>query len=413
MRIVVWGINYAPEEIGIGPCNVALCEYLVEQGSEVSMLTGFPYYPAWKKQQGHGGRLFGTEKIHGVRVLRCWQYVPKHLTTARRLLHELSFVIFSFLRLLFESRSDLIIVVSPPLLLGLAARFICLLRGGRYLLHLQDLQPDSAINLGMVKSTLLIRVFKTLESLAYRGAWRISGVSGGMLGVLLKHGVPEAKLRHFPNGTELVIQAPKGRFREINRFDPEKFLVVYSGNIGVKQGLRQLITAIRHVKNQAVQIIICGDGAEKELLLELAVGVPNLWFKGTLDTKDYREMLADADLMVVCLVSGSGSSFFPSKLLSACAAGKPVVAICDADSELAAVVKTNRCGIVVRPGDPDSLAQWLEQLSGDPKQLEPMGKAAKVLSDRFLWSDILEKFAREAEIVAGDRSKPGQLAYIK
>ena len=172
---------------------------------------GFPYYPAWKKRQEDGGRLFGTEKINGVRVLRCWQYVPKRLTTAKRLLHELSFVVLSFLRLLFASRSDLLIVVSPPLLLGLAARFICLLRGGRYLFHLQDLQPDSAINLGMVKSPLLIRVFKTLESLAYRGAWRISGVSGGMLGVLLKHGVPEAKLRHFPNGTEPVYPGAEGK----------------------------------------------------------------------------------------------------------------------------------------------------------------------------------------------------------
>ncbi len=400
MRIAVWGINYAPEKVGIGPCNVALCEYLVEQGHEVSMITGFPYYPEWKKQEVDARRLFGTEEIRGVRVLRCWQYVPNRLTTPKRLLHELSFVIFSFLRLLFAPRADLLIVISPPLLLGLAARFICLLRGGRYLLHLQDLQPDSAINLGMVKSPLLIRVFKILESLAYQGAWRISGVSGGMLSVLLKHGVPEAKLRHFPNGTEPLTQAAKGRFRARNRFDDEKFLVIYSGNVGVKQGLRQLIAAIQQVRNPAVQIVICGDGAEKQLLLQLAVGVPNLWFKGTLDNKDYREMLADADLMVVSLVSGSGNSFFPSKLLSACAAGKPVVAICDADSELASVVETNQCGIVVRPGDPGGLARWLEQLSDDPKQLEPMGRAAKVLSDRFLWRDILEKFAREAEIHA-------------
>jgi colanic acid biosynthesis glycosyl transferase WcaI len=163
--------------------------------------------------------------------------------------------------------------------------------------------------------------------------------------------------------------------------------------------LQQLIMAIRRVKNPAVQIVICGDGAAKQALLEMAAGVRNVWFKGTLEANDYREMLADADLMVVSLVSGSGNSFFPSKLLSACSAGKPVVAICDADSELASVVEENRCGVVVRPDDPGELAQWLEQLSSDPKQLEPMGRAAKELGDRFLWSDVLEKFAREAEIV--------------
>jgi colanic acid biosynthesis glycosyl transferase WcaI len=401
MRIVIWGINYAPEKIGIGPCNVALCEYLAERGSEICMLTAFPYYPAWKKRQEDAGRFFAREKINGVRVLRCWHYVPKHLNTVTRLLHELSFVTFSFFRLLFVSRSDLLIVVSPPLLLGVAARVICLLRGGRYFLHLQDLQPDAAINLGMVKSSILIRIFKTLASIAYRGAWRISGVSVGMLGVLKKHGVPEAQLRYFPNGTDPPMEVAKGRFRALNRFDQEKFLVVYSGNIGVKQGLQQLILAIRQVKNPAVQIIICGDGAQKQQLLEMGAGVPNLWFKGTLEAAEYREMLADADLMVVSLVSGSGSSFFPSKLLSACAAGKPVVAICDADSELAVVVQANRCGVVVPPDDPEALAQWLEKLSSDPGQLEPMGKAAKAFGDRFLWNDILKKFTREAEILAG------------
>src|ERR1700722_5485183 len=85
MRIVIWGINYAPEKIGIGPCNVALCEYLAERGSEICMLTAFPYYPAWKKRQEDAGRIFAREKINGVRVLRCWHYVPKRLNTATRL----------------------------------------------------------------------------------------------------------------------------------------------------------------------------------------------------------------------------------------------------------------------------------------------------------------------------------------
>jgi colanic acid biosynthesis glycosyl transferase WcaI len=399
MRIVVWGINYAPEKLGIGPCNVALCEFLVERGSQISMLTGFPYYPAGKRRPEDAGRLLTTEKLNGVRVRRCWHFVPKRFSAMKRLLHELSFVIFSFLRLILGSRSDLLIVVSPPLFLGVAARLICLVRGGRYFLHLQDLRRDAAMNLGIGKSSITNRICNALESVAYRGAWRISGVSLGILGALKKQGVPEAKLRYFPNGTDPAIQVAKGRFRAVNCFEAEKFLVVYSGNIGVKQGLQQLILAIRHVKNPAVQIIICGDGTQKQQLLEMAAGVHNVWIKGTLEAQDYREMLADADLMVVSLVAGSGGTFYPSKLLSACAAGKPVLAICDADSELATVVETNGCGVVVRPDDPEGLAQWLERLSRDPRQLEPMGKAAKEFGDRFLWSDILKRFAREAEIL--------------
>ena len=104
--------------------------------------------------------------------------------------------------------------------------------------------------------------------------------------------------------------------------------------------------------------------------------------------------------MVVSLASGSGNSFFPSKLLSACAAAKPVLAICDFDSELATVVETNRFGVVVRPADTEALARRLEALSRDPEQLQQMGSAAKKFADRFLWSKILDKFVSEAEILA-------------
>jgi colanic acid biosynthesis glycosyl transferase WcaI len=398
MRVVVWGINYAPEKIGIAPCNVALCEYLVEKGCAVTMLTAFPYYPAWKKRAADASRIFQSEGLNGVRVLRCWHYVPKRAGTVKRILHEFSFVILSFLRLLFIAKPDFLIVVSPPLLAGVLARFFCRVKSGKYFLHLQDLQPDAAINLGMVKSPVLIRALKALESIAYRGAWRISAISAGMLDILRKRGAEESKLRYFPNGTDPIIQTPSGRFRALNGFDPETFLVVYSGNLGVKQGLQHLILAMRSVANPAIQLVICGEGAEKKRLLESAAGLQNVWFKGVQDPMEYKEMVMDSDLMVVSLASGTGSSFFPSKLLSACAAGKPVLAICDSDSELATVVETNRCGVVVLPADTEGVARRLEDLSRDPEKLERMGTTAKQFAARFSWSEILEKFVREAEI---------------
>jgi colanic acid biosynthesis glycosyl transferase WcaI len=400
MRIVVWGINYAPERIGIAPCNVALCEYLAAEGCEVTMLTAFPYYPAWKKRAVDAQWIFQSERLNGIRVLRCWQYVPKRVSTIERILHEFSFVALSFLRLLFLPTPDLLIVVSPPLLAGVLARFFCRAKGGKYLLHLQDLQPDAAINLGMVKSPFLIRGLKTLESIAYRGAWQVSAISAGMLDILRKRGAEEFKLRYFPNGTNPITQAQRGRFRALNGFDPDAFLVVYSGNLGIKQELQHLILAMRSVGNADIRLIVCGEGVQKERLLELAAGLQNVWFKDVQDPKDYTDMVLDADLMVVSLASGSGNSFFPSKLLSACAAAKPVLTICDIDSELAAVVETNRCGVVVRPADPEELARRLESLSRDPEQLDRMGKSAKQLADRFSWSEILENFAREAQILA-------------
>jgi len=364
------------------------------------MLTTFPYYPAWKKRAIDRGRIFHCETINGVRILRCWHHVPRRVSTLRRVLHEFSFAVHTLARLIFMQRPDALIVVSPPLLAGAFARFYCWAKGGRYWLHLQDLQPDAAINLGMVKSPVLIRAFKALELFAYDGAWRISSISAGMLDILRKRGAEESKLRYFPNGTEPYVEIPKGRFRAGYRFDSGNFLVVYSGNLGVKQGLQHLVHAMGCIREPGIQLVICGEGAERNRLIESAAGLRNIWFKGVQDPVDYNAMLTDADLMVVSLVSGSGSSFFPSKLLSACAAGKPVLAICDNDSELASIVQSNQCGIVVQPTDSEAIARSLENLANDPVRTARMGAAAKQVAARFWWNDILENFARDAEILS-------------
>jgi colanic acid biosynthesis glycosyl transferase WcaI len=399
MRIVVWGINYAPECIGIGPCNVATCEHLAAQGCEITMLTAFAYYPEWRKRSVDRRRIFRSERLNGIRVVRCWQYVPKRLNTPTRILHEFSFVSLSFLRLLFLPRPDLLIVISPPLLAGALAGWFCRAKRRKYLVHIQDLQPDAAINLGMLKSSLLIRGLKTLESMAYQSAWRISAISEGMMDILRKRGVDEAKLRYFPNGTDPIMGVPTGRFRAVNRLKPEAFLVVYSGNVGVKQGLENLVVAMRSILNSEIMLIICGEGAAKSRLMEMATGLQNVIFKSVLNPVDYREMLLEADLMVVSLASGSGNSFFPSKLLSAWAAAKPVLAICDANSELAAVVTKNRCGVVVSQNNPKEISERLEQLSRKPNELEAMGRAGRELADKFSWRHVLERFVHEAGIL--------------
>jgi len=396
--IVVWGINYAPEKIGIAPCNAVLCEFLARKRFDVTMLTAFPYYPAWKKRKEDAAKIFGTEMINGVRVARCWHYVPERLNTAKRVLHELSFVACSFVRALCLPKPDLWIVISPPLLLALAIRLVCFFSGGRYLLHLQDLQPDAAIHLGMIRSARLIRVLRTAESAGYRGAWRISVITNGMRDLLCKRGVAREKLVLFPNGTYPGEPAVEGEFRAAYSVNRASFLVVYSGNIGVKQGLHSVIESFRHVRNDAIQLVICGEGAEKQRLLEFASDMPNVRFADLLEGEDYNKMLKDANLMIVTLAPGSGSSFFPSKLFSACAAGKAIVAICDSDSELAHTVQRNSCGVVVPYGDCKKLAATFDDLAEARDRVESMGRAAKRLSRRFYWDDILEKFVRETGI---------------
>jgi colanic acid biosynthesis glycosyl transferase WcaI len=121
MRVIVWGINYAPEFTGIAPHSVALCEFLSGQGHEVEMVTSFPYYPSWQKCPEDRGRLYRTDVVNRVRVHRCWHFVPARVSALKRILHEGSFVFTSTLRALSLPRPDVYVIVSPPLLLGVAA----------------------------------------------------------------------------------------------------------------------------------------------------------------------------------------------------------------------------------------------------------------------------------------------------
>src|ERR1700682_2690767 len=110
MRVIVWGINYAPEITGIAPHNVALCEFLRERGVDVEMVTTFTYYPAWRKSTQDRHLLFRTDRINGVPVHRCWHFVPGRVSAWKRIIHEATFILTSTLRVFSLKRADIYVI---------------------------------------------------------------------------------------------------------------------------------------------------------------------------------------------------------------------------------------------------------------------------------------------------------------
>ena len=201
MRVLVWGINYAPEVTGIAPCNVALCEGLRAAGHDAHMLTTFPYYPGWTKRPEDVGRWFRTDVVRGVPVHRCWHYVPGKVSSLKRIAHEGSFVATSFLRSLRLGRFDAAVVVSPPLLLGAAAW----LRGVPFVFHVQDLQPDAAVGLGMLRPNAFTRLLYRLEAFSRTRRRRACrGSARGCCGRSRPRACQTEKRVYFPNGTALA-----------------------------------------------------------------------------------------------------------------------------------------------------------------------------------------------------------------
>ncbi len=404
MRILVWGINYAPEVTGIAPCNVALCEYLRASGHDARMLTTFAYYPDWKKAPEDHGRLYRTDALNGVPVHRCWHYVPARVSALKRIVHEGTFVLTSFVRALALGRFDAMVVVSPPLLLGAAAWVLGKVKRAPFVFHVQDLQPDAAVGLGMLKPNAFTRALYRLEALAYAKAARVSGISQGMLRAFAAKGVPADKRVYFPNGVRTAGEGkslpPAGRWRARHGFAADDFLAVYSGNLGVKQGLDILPEAARQLSasnDRPVRIVVCGQGAAGERLrAELAARpLPNLTLLPLQDDEAYREMMADTDVCLITQQAGTGQYFFPSKLLSALAFARPVLAVADADSELAVALDEGGFGWRTVPGWPGELAAALERAAALPAEdLRQRGEAGRRYVGRFEWGNVLADFER-------------------
>ncbi|HTD68064.1 MAG TPA: WcaI family glycosyltransferase [Candidatus Limnocylindria bacterium] len=402
MKINVWGINYAPEMTGIAPCNTALCEHLHTHGHDVRMVTSFAYYPSWLKATEDRGRAFRTDEVRGVRVHRCWHYVPRRANALKRIVHEATFVATSFFRQLTLPAPDAYVVVSPPLLLGAAAWLLGAIKRRSFVFHVQDLQPDAAAGLGMLKPGLLMRALYRLESIAYRKAARVSGITPGMIDAFRRKNVPDSKLVLFPNGVVLpdLSKAPApGAFRQRNSFSTEDFLAVYSGNLGVKQGLGILIDAARHITDPRVRIVICGEGAQRDELAGLmqSQGLRNVTLLPLQSEDHYREMLVDADVGVITQQRGSGGFFFPSKLLTILAWAKPVLAVADENSELVHALREGRFGLHVEPGEPQKLAQALERLSANRRLLKDHAVAGRSYVAQFEMDRVLQEFVSQLE----------------
>jgi len=404
MRVIVWGINYAPEVAGIAPHNVALCEYLERAGVDVEMVTTFAYYPMWRKSPDDESRLFRTDVINGVPVHRCWHYVPERVSSLKRIIHEATFVLTSTVRALLRPRADIYVIVSPPLLLGMAAWLVTRFKRAPFVFLVKDLQPDAAVGLGMVRKGWFTRAIYGLEAFAYKKATWVGGLSNEMIEAFRRKGVPEEKLVLFPDGVAIPEHLPeRGKFRARQGFGPNDFLAVYSGNLGVKQGLGILLDAAEHLRGQPeIRIVICGDGAAR-LTLEQAARdrqLENVTMMPLQPDGAYQELLVDADVSLITQQSGSGNAFFPSKILMTLAHGCPVITVADDESALAKAVKLGNCGLNVLPGDAAKLAAAFRELAQNRKHLPQWGTNGRAYVERYSRARLLGDFFEKLKALA-------------
>ncbi len=274
MHVVFLGINYWPDETGIAPFTTGRCEYLASRGHRVTVLTGFPYYPTWRIPERYRGRFFSREERNGVLILRSWLYVPQQLNATRRILHEASFIVSSLLRAVTRDRKyqpDLLVATTPPLALSLSAIVLSMMWKIPFIQHVPDLQPDAAVDLGMLREGRLTNALYGLERMGYRKAALVSTLTDAMRDKIVSKGIPAEKVVLFSDWARSeLFQVPAfGGGVEFRRSIGlgNELLVVHAGNMGVKQGLEVILGAAeRSREDRSIRYLLVGDGSVRQQL---------------------------------------------------------------------------------------------------------------------------------------------------
>lgn len=373
-RILLISYNYHPEMTGIGKYNTELCAHLQAQGNTVKVITGFPYYPNWKLFDGYGNSIFTKESIDGVSVIRCPIYIPAEPSGSKRMLMDCSFYFSSLLVVLYQLLSfkkyDIVIAPSPSFMSGFHNILMGLFwRKTVFVYHIQDLQIDAALELGIIQQDWLKKLLLGMEKVILNRATVVSTISQGMRNrvlaksdklnevVLFSNWVDDSKI--FKQPADLSVIANLG-------IPLNKKVFFYSGAIGEKQGLEIIIdiAPALAVSSPSLLFVISGSGPYKLKLQESIAqkGITNILFIELQPTDVFNHLLNYVDCHLIIQKKQAADLLLPSKLTNILAVGGLCIVTAAPGTSLYETVHINQLGIVIAPENAGALQSSIESI---------------------------------------------------
>lgn len=365
-KVLILGINFAPELTGIGKYTGEMVDWLVEKDYDVTMVTSFPYYPNWSVQKPYSGRIYKkeTEKGGKLNVYRCPMYVPVVPSGARRVLQEFTFLVSSFLvvfYLLFKKGHQQIFVMAPPFHLGLLGLFYRFFKGGKIDYHIHDMQIEAARQLKVIKADIAFKILLKLEKYILDRVDYVSTISGGMKAKVQKK--VKKDIIMFPNWVDTQKLFPLKNRSALKRswgYNDDDKIILYSGSIGEKQGLQSLIPIAKSLEEYSfIKFIICGIGPYKEQLMQLAsrAQLTNISFLPLQPLDQFNNLLNLADVHLVLQKKNAADLMLPSKLTGILSSGGLALVTADPGTSLYKAVVDHKMGVVIPSEDDEALKE--------------------------------------------------------
>jgi len=396
----VLSINYWPEPTGFAPHATALAEHMVRAGHDVTVVTGFPFAPRWRRWPEYRRDFVRRETVNGVRLLRVTHFIPRRAGSAwQRIAMEASFVASAAARLLFEAfdrraRLDAILYIGAQPAIAMLARTVAAATRVPYFVNVNDLAAQAASDVGIIRSGWKRLALERFEFAAYRAAAGASVLCRSFAGALVEHGYPADRIRLIRSPVDLDSVRPLSRepeYRKALGLPEDAFVVMFAGSMGLKQGLANVVEAAHQLtrRNPPARPVIwalVGDGETRPQIERLVVerGLGDSIRILPFQAQDrLATMFAAADVLLLNQVASVKDTVVPSKLLTYMAAGRPVLAAVNATSQGAEILLDADGGLLVAPDDVLALAAGARTLANaSPSTLAAMSLRNRCYAER-------------------------------
>jgi colanic acid biosynthesis glycosyl transferase WcaI len=380
LRLVVLCPHFAPDLAPTGVVMTRIVTELAARGHELHVVTSLPWYRNHAIEPGWGGRLWRTEKTKWGSIIRVHPFPGKSKSNLLR--RALGFIAFSYavgIRSVhadgFPFKVDGVLAMSPPLTLGLTGWFTKIIRRAPLVFNIQDVFPDAAIQAGAISNKRIISAAKWLERVSYQRSDAVVLLSQDLRTNIANK--IDAKFHNrlhvIPNFVDTVAITPQDRMtRYRNELGiGDQLVVMYAGNVGFSQSLNLVVDAA--TKFPDIAFIINGDGAARKKLQEDCAQLANVYFADYQPIERLSEVLATGDIHLVPLRTGLASVSVPSKSYSILAAGRPMLAAIDLNTEIPNMLQQSGAGIAVEPDNSPAFIEALGRLVGNRDSLNAMG----------------------------------------
>ena len=410
MNILFLTDNFPPEVNASASRTFEHCREWVRAGHSVTVVTCAPNFPNGKVFPGYANRVWQSEDIDGIHVIRLWTYITANEGFLRRSLDYSSFMAAAVLAAPFLRRADIVVATSPHIFTACAGWAVAGMKRVPFVFELRDLWPASIKAVGAMRNERMLRRLEQLELFLYRRASVIVSVTHSFRRDLISRAIPAEKIEVITNGVDARGFYPREKDPElVARYGlAGKFVAGYLGTLGMAHALETLLSAAERLQSNPtapdVAILIIGEGAEKICLLAEAKRrrLKNVTFIDAVPKAEVARYWSLLDASIIHLKKTElFTTVIPSKLFEAMATGVPV--LLGVKGEAAEIVARHDVGIAFEPEDAAMLAEQIVRLAHDRElcsSLAAAGPRAARYYDRTVLAakmlSVLEATAAEA-----------------